>query len=308
MVQLRHFDARLVALQRQGRVGFHGTCRGQEAIPIGLAAGTRSDDLFFPGLRDHGVLWARGQPLSTWLAQSFGSVEDPTRGRQMPAHPSDRRHHVVSSCIGTQIPQAVGAARGLRGSGRIVVAAFGDGACSTGDFHAGCQLAGLWKVPVVLVCENNGWAISAPTELQWAADGLEKRVESYGLPFHRVDGNDVLAVEAVVRDAAERARTDGRPSFVECVTYRTDPHSTSDDPQKYRDADEEARQRGRDPILQAVRALGDEGRRRREAAEKAAKAAFDEALRYAEQLPLSEAGTEDVLADIRDADEMSISR
>lgn len=299
MIQVRHVDERLLTLQRQGRVGFHGTCRGQEAIPVGLGLGLARDDLFFPGLRDNGLLLVRGQPLERYLAQSFATAADPTQGRNMPAHQSDREFGVVSwsSCIGNQIPQAVGAAEALRGTGRVVAVAFGDGAISTGDFHAGLNLAGLWKPPCVFVCENNGWSISVPTHAQ-TPGVLAEKARAYDIPFARVDGNDVVAVAEAVAFAADAARNGQGPCLLELLTYRMAPHSSADDPTRYRNQAEVNVWAARDPIDRAQRAL-DQTDDERRVIEQTERSYFDQALNTSENigLPPFEIQVNDVFGD-----------
>jgi pyruvate dehydrogenase E1 component alpha subunit/2-oxoisovalerate dehydrogenase E1 component alpha subunit len=252
MRRLRLLDARMVALQRQGRISFYGGSRGQEAVPIAAALTIRPDDWVFPALREHGVMLARGYPLKALIAQVFGNSGDPSKGRQMPCHPSSRSVNQVSwsSCVGTQIPHAVGAAWAMRakGTGLVAVAFMGDGATSEGDFHAAMNFAGVWKVPCVLVCQNNQWSISVPAERQTASRTLAVKGGAYGIPSIRVDGNDFLAAYGALHRAVERARAGGGPTFVEAVTYRIGPHSTSDDPSRYRSDEQEIEWAQNDPL------------------------------------------------------------
>ena len=253
--RLRLLDARMTALQRQGRVGFYGACEGQEAVPIGTALALQNGaeaDWVFPALREQSVMLARGFPLRAFVAQLFGNEGDVLKGRQMPSHHSGRAVHQVSwsSCIGPQLPQAVGAAWAMRArkSSAAAVAFLGDGATSQGDFHAAMNFAGVWRVPCVLICQNNHWSISVPTEKQTASRTLAVKARAYGLPGVRVDGNDVLAVFKVVSEALARARSGGGATFVEAVTYRMGPHSTSDDPTRYRDQAEVDAWARKDPL------------------------------------------------------------
>jgi pyruvate dehydrogenase E1 component alpha subunit/2-oxoisovalerate dehydrogenase E1 component alpha subunit len=253
MRRLRALDARMIALQRQGRVGFYGAAHGQEAIPIATALAIEERDWVFPGLREQGVMLVRGFPLRAFVAQVFGNAADVLKGRQMPSHPSGRAVNQVSwsSCIGTQIPQAVGAAWAMRArkTGAVAVAFLGDGATSGADFHAGMNFAGVWKVPCVLVCQNNHWSISVPTDRQTASQTFAVKGRAYGIPGVRVDGNDLLAVYAVVKSALDRARAGGGPTFVEAVTYRMGGHSTSDDPTRYQTQDEVEAWAKKDPLV-----------------------------------------------------------
>jgi len=250
--RLRLLDARMVLLQRQGRVGFYGACTGQEATPIATALALEPEDWVFPALRESVMMLVRGFPLTTYLAQVYGNAGDILKGRQMPSHMSGRMVNQVSwsSCIGPQIPQAVGAAWAakIKGDRAVVVGFLGDGATSEGDFHNGMNFAGVFKVPCVLICQNNHWAISVPTARQTASPTLAVKGRAYGVPSVRVDGNDVLAVYRVVTDAVTRARSGGGPTFIEALTYRIGAHSTSDDPTRYRSQDEVETWMKRDPL------------------------------------------------------------
>ncbi len=252
LLRIRVLDARMVVLQRQGRVGFYGACTGQEAVPIACGLAVEASDWVFPALREQAIMLVRGFPLTTFIAQTFGNSGDVLKGRQMPSHPSGRAVHQVSwsSCIGPQIPQAVGAAWAakLRKSSDVVLGFMGDGATSEPDFHAAMTFAGVHATPSVLICQNNGWSISVPTSRQTASATIAVKAHAYGMPGVRVDGNDVVAVYQVVRQAIERARSGGGPTFVECVTYRIGAHSTSDDPTRYRSNEEVERWQRKDPV------------------------------------------------------------
>lgn len=263
MMRTRLIDERMTARQRQGKVSFWGACTGQEAVPVAVAMALAPQDWIFPALREGAAMLVRGFPLATWLAQAYGNVGDALKGRQMPSHFSGRAVNQVawSSCIGPQLPQAVGAAYAARhrGDDTVVVAFLGDGATSQNDFHAAMNFAALWRVPCVLVCQNNHWAISVPVSRQTASDTLAIKARAYGVPGVRVDGNDALAVHRVTVDAVARARRGEGPTFVEALTYRVGAHSSSDDPSRYRDAAEVARWRQRDPIARLERHLRHRG-------------------------------------------------
>jgi pyruvate dehydrogenase E1 component alpha subunit len=252
MRRVRILDARMIALQRQGRVGFYGAAQGQEAVPIAVALALRNDDWVFPALREQSVMLVRGFPLRAFVAQIFANSGDILKGRQMPSHPSARAVHQVSwsSCIGTQLPHAIGAAWAMRvrNTGTVAIAFLGDGATSVGDFHAAMNFAALWKVPVVIVCQNNQWSISVPVERQTASRTIAVKARAYGLPGFRVDGNDVLAVYATVRTAIERARAGDGATFIEAVTFRMGAHSTSDDPTLYRADSDVSAWAAKDPL------------------------------------------------------------
>jgi pyruvate dehydrogenase E1 component alpha subunit len=254
MLRIRVTDARMMALQRQGRIGFYGEAMGQEAAVVGSAAASKPDDWIVPALREAGVGLFRGMTLDSYIAQIFGNAADPTKGRQMPCHPCDRDHHyvVMSSCVSTQIPHAVGIAMAMKIKGDRGVACFGymgDGGTSEGDFHVSLNFAGVQKCPVVLICQNNQWAISTPGSIQTAADTIALKGLGYGVEAIRADGNDVLAVYHAVSYAAEKARRGDGPTFVELLTYRVSAHSSSDDPSRYRDESVTEIWRGqRDPL------------------------------------------------------------
>jgi pyruvate dehydrogenase E1 component alpha subunit/2-oxoisovalerate dehydrogenase E1 component alpha subunit len=259
MRRLRMLDARMILLQRQGRVGFYGACTGQEATPIATGLVARADDWIFPALREQSVMLVRGFPLQKFAAQVFGNAADILKGRQMPSHPSGREVHQVSwsSCIGPQIPQAVGAAWAMRREKKdsIAFGFCGDGATSQPDFHAAMTFASEWKAPVVLVCQNNHWSISVPTARQTASRTIAVKARAYGIPSVRVDGNDILAMHAALATAADRARRGDGPTFIEALTYRIGAHSTSDDPSRYRsDAEVESWKR-KDPVERLARHL-----------------------------------------------------
>jgi len=260
MRRLRILDARMILLQRQGRVGFYGACTGQEATPIATGLVVRSDDWVFPALREQSVMLVRGFPLGQFVAQVFGNSGDVLKGRQMPSHQSGRAVHQVSwsSNIGPQIPQAVGAAMAMKAkkTGAIAFGFMGDGATSQPDFHSAMLFARRFQAPCVLVCQNNHWSISVPTARQTASRTIAVKGRAYGVPSVRVDGNDFLAVFQVLDEAARRAREGGGPTFVECVTYRIGAHSTSDDPTRYRSDAEVESWKKKDPIDRLRRHLG----------------------------------------------------
>ena len=254
MVRIRVTDARMMALQRQGRIGFYGEATGQEAAVVGSAAASEPQDWIVPALREAGVGLFRGMTLDSYLAQIFGNAEDSTKGRQLPCHPCDRAHHyvVMSSCVSTQIPHAVGIAMAMKIAGdrdKVCFGFMGDGGTSEGDFHVALNFAGVSKAPCILICQNNQWAISTPGTVQTAAASIALKGIGYGLEALRADGNDVLAVHRVVKYAADKARRGDGATFVELVTYRVSAHSSSDDPSRYRDeAVTELWKDKRDPI------------------------------------------------------------
>jgi pyruvate dehydrogenase E1 component alpha subunit len=252
MRRCRLLDARMLSMQRQGRIGFYGGARGQEAVAVAAGLAVREGDWVFPALREQAIMLVRGFPLQTFIAQIFGNAGDLLKGRQMPCHQSARSvgHVSWSSCVGSQAPHAVGAAWAMRArnTNAVAIGFVGDGATSQGDFHAAMNFAGVWRVPCVLVCQNNQWSISLPAERQTASKTLAVKARAYGMPGVRVDGNDFLAVYSVIRSALDQARAGDGPTFIEAVTYRMGPHSTSDDPSRYRSADEELAWAAKDPV------------------------------------------------------------
>jgi pyruvate dehydrogenase E1 component alpha subunit/2-oxoisovalerate dehydrogenase E1 component alpha subunit len=258
MRKIRTLDERMVMLQRQGRVGFYGSCTGQEAPPIATALAIDQRDWIFPALRESSALLMRGFALDRYVAQVFGCDLDVLKGRQMPSHMSAREANVVSwsSCIGTQLPQAVGAALAAkrRREARISIAFMGDGATSSSDFHSAMNFAAVFRAPCVFICQNNQWSISLPSARQSASESFAIKAKAYGMPGIRVDGNDALAIYTTVRTARARALTEG-PTFIECLTYRMGAHSTSDDPSRYRSEAEVRSWAEKDPLVRLRRYL-----------------------------------------------------
>ena len=240
MLFTRLMDKQFMALQRQGALGFYAETLGQEAASIGSAAVMQPQDWLVPALREHGAGLYRGMDFQAFVAQLFGNANDVTRGRQMPLHPSDRATNYLnmSSCIASQLPHAVGIAMGMKINGdndSICVGYMGDGATSEGEFHVSMNFAGVMKSPVVLICQNNQWAISTPGTGQTASDTIALKGLGYGLESLRADGNDILAVYEVTKYAADKARSGKGPTFIELLTYRVSAHTSSDDPSRYRD-------------------------------------------------------------------------
>ena len=259
MKRLRLLDARMILLQRQGRIGFYGACTGQEATPIAAALAIEPADWVFQALRESVMMLVRGFPLPTYLAQIYGNSGDILKGRQMPSHMSGRQVNQVSwsSCLGPQLPQAVGAAWAakLKGDRAVTLGFVGDGATSEPDFHAAMTFAGVYRVPCVIICQNNHWAISVPSSRQTASTTFAVKGRAYGVPSVRVDGNDVLALYRVISDAVARARAGRGPTYIEALTYRIGAHSTSDDPTRYRAQEEVELWMERDPQARLRRHL-----------------------------------------------------
>lgn len=260
----RILDERLVTLQRQGRIGFHVGSLGEEAAILGATYALRSEDWIFPCYREFGSALMRGLPFQTFIDNMFGNANDTVKGRQMPDHYTCRAAHwgSISSPVGTQITQAVGFAWAakINKEDLATLVFFGDGATSSNEFHNGMNFAGVFKLPTIFFCRNNGWAISVPVERQSASKTFAEKGVAYGVPGVRVDGNDVFAVIAVTRQALSRARSGGGPTLIEALTYRMGGHSTSDDPTRYRGSEALAPWAARDPIERLREYLVREGR------------------------------------------------
>ena len=243
MMRTRAFDDRMYRAQRQGKTSFYVKCTGEEAVTAAQAAALEATDMCFPSYRQQGLLIARGYPIIKMMGQVYSNTLDPLLGRQMPVMYSSREFGFfsVSGNLGTQSIQAVGwaMASALSGDTRIAASWIGDGTTAEGDFHYALTFASVYRAPVILNVVNNQWAISS---FQGIAGGEEApfaaRAIGYGLPALRVDGNDFLAVYAATRWAAARARANLGATLIELFTYRAEGHSTSDDPSRYRAADE----------------------------------------------------------------------
>ncbi|MDQ3865544.1 MAG: thiamine pyrophosphate-dependent enzyme [Actinomycetota bacterium] len=243
MVLLRTYDERSLVYHRQGRIGTYAIFWNHEAMQAGSAYALADDDWIFPSYRESAIGLLRGMPAATVLSWWRGH----------PAgwwNPVD--YNVASICvpIGTHVPHAAGLAWGkkLRGEEACAIVYFGDGATSEGSFHEGANFAAVMQAPVVLFCNNNQWAISTPLSAQTRAEALADKAVGYGMPGVRVDGADVLAVYDVTREAVERARAGGGPTFIEAVTYRTAPHATADDPRAYIDLERVEEERRRECV------------------------------------------------------------
>lgn len=238
MNRIRTFDRKAINLQRQGRLGTYAPFEGQEASQVGSALALEADDWIFPTYRDHGATLTFGADMVKTFLYWNGRVEG--------CVPSKERHIFPPAVpIATQIPHAVGAAwaEQRRGTGNIAVAYFGDGATSEGDFHEGMNFASVFRAPVVLFNQNNGYAISVPIAKQMNSETVAQKAIAYGMPGVRVDGNDAFAVYFAMKDAISRARSGGGPTLIEAVTWRYGAHTTADDPSKYRD-----QERSRDKV------------------------------------------------------------
>ncbi|KAI1632700.1 thiamine diphosphate-binding protein [Biscogniauxia mediterranea] len=245
MLTISIMDLIMFDAQRQGRLSFYIVSAGEEAISIGSASILDPQDVVFCQYREQGVFKQRGFSLNDFMNQLFANRKDTSKGRNMPVHYGSRELniHTISSPLATQIPQASGAAYGLKMQRindptlppRIVAVYFGEGAASEGDFHAALNIAATRSCPVVFICRNNGYAISTPTLEQYRGDGIASRAIGYGIDTVRVDGNDIWAVRGVTKKAREMALQDGgKPVLIEAMSYRVSHHSTSDDSFAYR--------------------------------------------------------------------------
>lgn len=254
MVRIRSFDERAVTLQRQGRLGVYPPFKGQEAAQVGAALAMREDDWLVPTYRETGAALVHGLSMSHailyWRA-------DPAGWR----FPEGLRILPFYIPIATQLLHAVGIGSAARHLGQdwVAMTFIGDGGSSEGDFHEALNFAAVFRSPTVVVVQNNGWAISVPTERQMRNTRIADRAAGYGMPGVVVDGNDLVAMWHVTKEAVERARSGEGPTLVEAMTYRLAPHTTGDDPGRYRDAAEGAVWEARDPILRLRKALEDMG-------------------------------------------------
>ena len=247
MLLARRLDERMVRLQRQGRIGTFAPIKGQEAAQIGSVATLTPRDWMVPSFRETAAMLWRGWPIEKMLMFFAGHLEG---GSPAPG----QRDLPITIPVSTQLPHAVDIAYAAqyKDDDAVVMAYFGDGATSEGDFHEAANFAGVWHVPIVFVCQNNQWAISVPLKKQTHSRTIAQKALAYGFPGVQVDGNDLLAVYAATRDAVARARAGEGPTLIECVTYRLGVHTTADDPTKYRSDDEVKAWEKKDPLTRLV--------------------------------------------------------
>jgi pyruvate dehydrogenase E1 component alpha subunit len=249
MAEARTYDHKCMAMQRQGRLATYAPFEGQEAAQIGAAAALRADDWVAATYRDAALMWRAGYPWSLLIAGRTGDE----RGGQPPEGVNVLPPSIT---VGGHMIHAVGLAwaEALKGSDRVALTSFGDGATSEGDFHEAMNFAAVFNTPTIFLCQNNGFAISYPRSEQTRSESIAIKAEGYGMPGVLVDGNDVAAVLSAVEAAVTRARSGDGPTLIEAVTYRLGPHTTADDPGRYRDEDEAEEWRAKDP-LERVRLL-----------------------------------------------------
>jgi len=284
MVFIRLADQRALMLQRQGRFGTYAPCWGQEACQVGSASMLRKEDWIFPAFRELAATLTMGVPLKTfflyWMGNEMGS-RAPEGINVMP----------VAIPVGTQPLHAVGVAWAakLKGEKIVTLTYFGDGATSKGDFHEAMNLAGVFKTPTIFFCQNNQFAISVPRKMQTASATLAQKAVAYGFDGIQIDGNDLFAVMAATKEAVEKARSGGGPTFIEGVTFRFGPHTTADDPTKYRTDEEIEPWKPRDPFVRLRLYLKGKGLWNEEAEERATEEGqkqIDEAVKEAEAAPV----------------------
>ena len=251
MVRARIIDSWLLKLQRMGRVALHAPNKGQEAASVGSALALRREDWMFPSYRELGAYLVRGMSEEEILDRALNTIDDPLKGSDFAIY-GNRKYNIVPAPVpvANQIPHAVGAAIAARilGDDIVTMTYFGDGSTSRGDFHAAMNFAGVFKAPVVFVNQNNQWAISVPLRRQTASPTIAVKAIAYGVRGVRVDGNDVLAVYTTAREAVELARSGEGPTLIEAVTYRLGPHTTADDPSRYRSEEEVKEWERREPL------------------------------------------------------------
>ncbi len=259
----RSWDARCIILQRQGRIPIYASSAGQEATQVGSAYALRPEDWVHASYRESAAAITRGLSLRTLADKCYGNATDLGQGRDIPPQFFDRAKHWISPSapVATQVPQTVGfgMAAKMKADPIVILAYFGDGATSAADFHSGMNFAGVFKPPCIFLCQNNHYAISMPFSSQTAAESIAAKAVAYGFEGVRVDGNDVLAVYNATSKAADKARGGGGPTLIECITYRLESHSTSDDWTRYRTSEEVEEWKKQDPILRFQTYLREKG-------------------------------------------------
>ena len=243
MVVGRVYDRKCTAMQKQGRLATYAPFEGQEACQIGAVAPLAESDWLVATYRDAAAMWFAGYPMVNLILGRTGDE----RGGQIPEGVNVLPPSIT---VGGHMIHAVGTAWAdrIKGNTGVSLTMFGDGATSEGDFHEAMNFAGVFETPTIFFCQNNGWAISLPFEQQTGAESIADKAIGYGMPGVRVDGNDLLAVVAAATEAVELARSGGGPTLIEAMTYRVGPHTTADDPGRYRTEDLTAQWRERDPI------------------------------------------------------------
>ncbi|MCM3316270.1 thiamine pyrophosphate-dependent dehydrogenase E1 component subunit alpha [Rummeliibacillus stabekisii] len=297
MLLARRIDERMWLLNRAGKIPFVISCQGQEAAQIGAAfALNNKKDYIAPYYRDMGVVLHFGMTAKELMLSAFAKAEDPNSGgRQMPGHFGQKKNRIItgSSPVTTQVPHAVGVALAgkMQKEDFVTFVSLGEGSSNQGDFHEGANFAGVHKLPVIIMVENNRYAISVPLSKQVACENVSDRAIGYGMPGVTVDGNDPLEVYKVMKEAADRARNGEGPSLIETICYRLTAHSSDDDHRQYRTEEDLEEGRANDPIVRFAAYLKDLGVLTSEIEEKMQEeimAEVDEATDYAENAPYAE--------------------
>ncbi|WP_126427481.1 thiamine pyrophosphate-dependent dehydrogenase E1 component subunit alpha [Brevibacillus marinus] len=294
MLLARRIDERQWLLNRAGKVPFVISCQGHEAAQVGAAfALEKGKDYLCPYYRDLAMVLVFGQTARDCMLASYAKAEDPNSGgRQMPSHFGSKKLHILSgsSPVTTQVPHAVGIALAgkMQKKDFVVLTSFGEGSSNQGDFHEGANFAGVHKLPVILFCENNKYAISVPAKKQLGCERVADRAVGYGFPGVTVDGTDPISVYEAVKQAVQRARAGEGPTLIEALTYRLVPHSSDDDDRTYRSREEVEALRKKDPLVQFAAYLRETGvmdeAKQQELAERVQRE-VDEATEYAENAP-----------------------
>jgi 2-oxoisovalerate dehydrogenase E1 component alpha subunit len=291
---VRKVDERMWMLNRAGKIPFVISCQGQEGVQIGAAfALDREKDWLCPYYRDWGMVTVFGQTAQDHMLSAFAKKEDPNSGgRQMPGHFGDARYRILtgSSPVTTQVLHAVGIAYAgrLQQKDFVVLTSCGEGASNQGDWHEAMNFAGVHKLPVIFVVENNRYAISVPLHKQVAGEDVAKRAAGYGMPGVKVDGNDPLKVYQAVKEAADRARRHEGPTLIEALCYRLVPHSSDDDDRTYRTRAEVEEARKYDPLVLFKQMLVNTGiltEEKEKTMQQQIAAEIDRATEYAEKAP-----------------------
>lgn len=265
MLLARRIDERMWLLNRAGKIPFVISCQGQEAAQVGASyALDLEKDYALPYYRDMGVVLSFGMTAQELMLSGFAKAEDPNSGgRQMPGHFGQKKNRIVtgSSPVTTQVPHAVGIALAgkMEKKDFVSLVTFGEGSSNQGDFHEGANFAGVHKLPVIFMVENNKYAISIPVSKQLACEKVSDRAIGYGMPGYTVDGNDPLAVYEAVKAAADRGRNGEGPTLIEAVSYRLTPHSSDDDDRTYREREEVDEAKKKDSIVTFAKYLRDQG-------------------------------------------------
>lgn len=304
----RQFEDRLSKLYRQGKI-FGGLylSKGQEAIPVGTCEHLREDDVISPVHRDLGAFLIKGMEPKILMAQILGKETGPSKGRDSFLHAGSKKLGIIppTSILASTIPIAAGVAFAfkIRGGDRIAVSYFGEGGSNRGDFHEGLNFAGIHKLPLVLVCENNRYAYSTPVEREMAICCVSYRADAYGFEGVKINGNDILAVYDEMEKAVEKARNGGGPTLIECMTYRISGHSEHDEA-KYQPEEEKEEWKRKDPIARFKKFLTEKGHldesKEEEMLNKISEI-LEEAVKFADESPFPPA--EDALKHVFATDE-----